>query len=132
MNRLNNGDRKKKDDEPESKRLHSDGTKGNNYHEMSQRLIKSRNAIYYILGIIEIILAFRFILKILGANSQNVFVSFLYSIAGFFSAPFSGIFSSFVPYGFNASSVFEPAVIIGMVVYAVIAWGLVGLISMSS
>ena len=90
--------------------------------------LKAKHAIYYILSVIEVLLVFRFIFKLLGANPRNGFVSFLYSIAGIFIAPFSGIFNSFVSSGLASKSVFEPAVLIGMAVYAVLAWGLVGLI----
>jgi len=119
---------KRKDNSTKLKSINSNGTLEHENHNMPIWFIKSKHAIYYVLGVIEVMLVFRFILKILGANSQNVFVSFLYSTAGFFAAPFSGIFSSFTPYGLAAKSVFEPAVIIGMVVYAIIAWGIVGLI----
>jgi hypothetical protein len=54
----------------------------------------------------------------------------MYSIAGIFTAPFSGIFDSFVSSGLASKSILEPATIIGMAVYAVIAWGLVGLLKM--
>ncbi|MCR4437133.1 MAG: YggT family protein [Clostridiales bacterium] len=90
--------------------------------------IKSRNAIYYVLGVMEVMLAFRFIFKLLGANPNSGFVAFLYSITGIFAAPFSGIFNSFATNGLAVRSVFEPAVIIAMIVYAIIAWGLVNLI----
>ncbi|KUO77433.1 MAG: hypothetical protein APF77_12895 [Clostridia bacterium BRH_c25] len=92
--------------------------------------IKTRHAIYYVLGIIEVLLGFRFIFKLLGANPQNGFVSFLYSISGIFTAPFSGIFDPFVTSGLAAKSVLEPAVIIGMAVYAAAAWALVGLVKL--
>jgi hypothetical protein len=123
-------DKRERGNETKSKSLSSGGSMGHESHEVPLWFVKSRNAIYYILGVIEILLAFRFIFRILGANSQNAFVSFLYSVASFFSTPFSGIFNSFVPYGLAAKSVFEPSIIIGMAVYAVIAWGLVGLLSM--
>lgn len=89
---------------------------------------KTRQGIYYVLGIIEVLLGFRFIFKLLGANPKNGFVSFLYSTAGIFTTPFTGIFNSSVFPGLVANSVFEPAVIIGMIVYSLIAWGLVSLI----
>jgi len=90
--------------------------------------IKTKYAIYYILGLIEVLLLFRFMFKLLGANPNNGFVSFLYSLAGIFIAPFTGIFNSYVSQGLSAKSILEPATLIAMIVYAVIAWGIVGLI----
>lgn len=94
--------------------------------------IKSRNAIYYVLGVIEVLLAFRFFFKLLGANQASGFVSFIYSITGILSAPFKGIFSPYVTNGLSARSVFEPSVIIAFIVYAIAAWGLVKLIRLKA
>ena len=52
------------------------------------------NGIYFILGVIEVFLLFRLILKLLGANPTSGFVNFVYGVSGFFSAPFRAIFST--------------------------------------
>ena len=90
--------------------------------------IKTKHFIYYILGLIEVLLLFRFLFKLLGANPNNGFVSFLYSITSILIAPFNGIFNSFVSQGLTSKSVLEPATLIAMIVYAVIARGIIGLI----
>lgn len=107
--------------------LHNNN-KGFDSYNMPLWFLKTRHSIYFVLGVIEVLIGFRFIFKLLGANPQNGFVSFLYSMSGIFTAPFSGIFDPFVSAGLAAKSVFEPAAIIGMAVYAVFAWGLVSLI----
>lgn len=110
----------------------SNNNKDHEAFDMPLWFIKTRHAIYYILSVIEVLLAFRFIFKLLGANPRNGFVSFLYSITGIFAAPFYGIFYSSTTNGLAAKSVFEPATLIGMAVYAVLAWGLVGLIKLKA
>lgn len=85
----------------------------------------AKRAVYYVLGILEVLLLFRFLLKLLGANSASGFVSLIYSISRIFLAPFYGIFRSFVTEGIETRAVFEPATLIAMVVYAVIAYGIV-------
>ncbi|WP_333783040.1 hypothetical protein [Lutispora saccharofermentans] len=110
----------------------SNNNKDHEISDMPLWFLKTRHAIYYILSVIEVLLAFRFIFKLLGANPRNGFVSFIYSIAGIFMAPFSGIFYSSTTNGLAAKSVFEPATLIGMAVYAVLAWGLVGLIRLKA
>ncbi|HEY5561497.1 MAG TPA: YggT family protein [Clostridiaceae bacterium] len=90
--------------------------------------LKSRKMVYYILGIIEAIFAIRLIFKILGANPGNTFVSIIYTISGAFLTPFSSIFRTAVNKGIETQSVLEPATIIGMIVYALIAYGIVKLI----
>ncbi|MDH7566294.1 MAG: YggT family protein [Clostridiales bacterium] len=125
---MNDANKDHRDNGIRMKKLYGDGTMGYENYNAPLWYIKSRNAIYYVLGVMEVMLAFRFIFKLLGANPNSGFVAFLYSITGIFAAPFSGIFNSFATNGLAVRSVFEPAVIIAMIVYAIIAWGLVNLI----
>ena len=84
--------------------------------------------IYYILGIIEVLLTFRLIFKLLGANPNSGFVSLIYSISQVFTVPFTAIFRSAATQGIETKAVIEPSTIIAMVVYTLIAWGIVKLI----
>ncbi|MGV8981418.1 YggT family protein [Clostridium sp.] len=93
---------------------------------------KFRKIVYYVLGIIEAFFAFRLIFKLLGANDGNAFVSLIYSVSGALLAPFSGIFRTAVSKGIETKSVLEPATIIAMIVYAVIAYAIVRLIEISA
>lgn len=88
--------------------------------------------IYFIFGALEILLAFRFVLKLTGASLGSGFVSFIYGITGIFIAPFEGIFRMWFGQGSETTAVFEPATLVALVVYAVLAWGIVKLISISS
>jgi len=99
--------------------------KVNSFRNNNSKLTK---VVYYILGILEVVLAFRFIFKILGANSESTFVSIIYNISGALLAPFSGIFRTSVTKGIENKSVLEPATIIAMIVCALIAYGVVKLI----
>lgn len=87
----------------------------------------TNNVVYYILGVIEVFLALRFIMKLLGANPGSGFVDFVYAISGVFAAPFEGIFSSATAEGVETTSVFEPAILVAALVYWLIAWGIVKL-----
>jgi uncharacterized protein YggT (Ycf19 family) len=80
--------------------------------------------VYFLFGALEILLAFRFILKLTGANSYNSFVSLVYGITGVFILPFRGIFGS--------TGAFEPSTLIAIAVYAIVAWGIVKLLSVLS
>ena len=90
--------------------------------------LKARRIVYFILGIVEILLAARFVLKLLGASTGNAFVQFIYSITDALLWPFSGIFRTAVNTGIETKSIMEPATIIAVIVYAVVAWGIVKLI----
>lgn len=65
-----------------------------------------------------IVLLFRLIFKLFGANPENVFVDTLYNITEPYVGIFQGIFSE-VEW---QSGVFEPATVIGMVVLFIVSW----------
>jgi len=48
--------------------------------------------IYFFFGILETLLAFRLILKLMGASLSSGFVNGIYAITGIFILPFEGIF----------------------------------------
>jgi hypothetical protein len=90
-------------------------------------LYRGTQVVWYILGIIEILLAFRFVLKLLGANAGAGFTSFIYNITYVFASPFLTVFrSTQVIQG----SVFEWTTLLAMVVYWIIAFGIIKLFLM--
>ncbi len=100
----------------------------NKVYSSWQNNLKHRKIVYYILGVFEAIFAFRLVFKLLGANPGSTFVSLIYTISGAFLTPFSGIFRSAINEGIETKSVLEPTTIIAMIVYALIAYGIVRLI----
>lgn len=84
---------------------------------------KAQNYIFYILSVVEVILALRLLFKLLGANPANGFVCFIYALTRFFIVPFIGIFRTVPADGL----VFEPATVLAMLIYAIIAYGVVRL-----
>jgi len=83
--------------------------------------------IYFIFGLLNILLAFRFILKLTGASVSSSFVNFIYDSSRIFVLPFEGIFSRGSAEVMEATSIFEPATLVAIAVYALIAWGIVKL-----
>jgi len=77
--------------------------------------------IWYLTGILLVLLAFRFVLALLGANPSNGFANFIYSTSHPFVAPFFGLFNYHLLYGVSR---FEIYTLIAMAVYAIIGWGL--------
>lgn len=88
--------------------------------------------IYFVFGVLDILLAFRLILRLLGAGTTSSFVNFIYNLSGAFIWPFQGIFSSTVAPGAETVSVFEPATLIAIIVYAILAWGIVAIVRIAS
>src|SRR3989344_2062742 len=79
--------------------------------------------IWYILGVIEVLLASRILLKLIGANLKSGFTSFIYSISAPLASPFRGVLGVTT----SLESVIEWSTIIAMAVYAVVAFGIVKL-----
>lgn len=88
--------------------------------------------VYLIFGVLDVLLVFRFIFKLLGANPSSGFVDFIYNLSAIFVAPFTGIFNTSLANGAVTTSVFEPATLVALIVYALLAWGIVTLIRVIS
>lgn len=89
---------------------------------------KSQKIEYYIylfFGALEILLAFRLVLKFLGASLSSSFVSSIYAFTRIFILPFEGIFRRGITQGIETTSVLEPATIVALIVYSILAWGIV-------
>jgi len=85
-----------------------------------------------IFAVIEIILGFRLVFKLLGANPDNGFVKAIYSMTKPVVSIFSEIFSKVATDGTNFEATFEPATLIAMIVVALIGWVILKLATRSS
>lgn len=88
--------------------------------------------IYFAFGILEVLLVFRLIFRMTGASMGSPFVGFIYGLTSIFIAPFRGIFSQASTSGLETTAVFEPATLISIIVYAVLAVGVVKLVRIIS
>jgi len=88
--------------------------------------------VYYILGAVETLLAFRLVLKLMGASHSSPFVNIIYGITGVFVLPFEGIFRRGFTHGLETTSVIQPSVAVALIVYAILAWGIVKLMRIFS
>lgn len=90
-------------------------------------LYRGTQIVWYLLGILEALLAFRFILKLLGANPNAGFTEFIYNVSYPFVSPFLAVFNITQVEG----SIFEWTTLLAMLVYWLIAIALVRLLAMS-
>lgn len=95
-------------------------------YEKKKTIFRFTQIIWYILGVIEVLLAFRVILKALGANPFIGFTSFIYSITDPLVGPFQGILGVSV----TGNSAIEWSTLIAATVYICVAWGLVYLLDL--
>src|SRR3989344_5888318 len=89
-------------------------------------LYRGTQIVWYVLGLMEVLLAFRFVLKLLGANPAAGFTSFIYGITHIFAAPFLNVFHI----THVAGSIFEWTTVLAMFVYGVVAFGVIKLFLM--
>lgn len=89
---------------------------------------RSESIIHYILTVLEILLALRLVFRLLGANPGNGLVNFLYTLTAPLVAPFVGIFRQPVA----PNSVLEWSTVIGMIIYALVAYLIIHFIHLSS
>jgi YGGT family len=88
---------------------------------------RTRQIVYLILGILEVLLAIRLLLKLLDANPDAGFSSLIYGLTWPFVALFEGVF----PEPGGHGSVLELSTVLAMIVYALLAWGIVRVIEIS-
>lgn len=84
--------------------------------------------IWYIAGVLLALLAFRFVLALLGANPNNGFANFIYSVSHPFVAPFFSLFGYNLRYGVSR---FETFTLVAAAVYAIVGFGLARLVTIN-
>src|ERR1700684_4563216 len=88
--------------------------------ESTKPLYRGVQIVWYILGILEVLLLFRFFLKLAGANPAAGFSRFIYDLSYPFAAPFLSVFNISQVDG----KVFEWTTLLAIVVYWIIAYGI--------
>jgi hypothetical protein len=89
------------------------------------------NLVWFIYGLVAVLLAGRFILKLTGANGGTGFVKAVYSVTDILSKPFDAIFGVTTASTTHFNSVFEPSILVAIAVYGLIAWGIVKLLDIN-
>lgn len=84
--------------------------------------------IWWIVGLFEILIGIRLLLKLFGANPASAFVSFMYNVTWPLVAPFHGIFNTTQ----EGRSVFEPESIVAMLIILLLGWGIISLMRLLS
>lgn len=90
-------------------------------------LYRGTQIVWYVLGVLEVLLAFRFLLKLFAANPSAGFSAFIYGASYPFAVPFLSVFRITQVEG----SVFEWTTLLAMIVYWIIAVGIIRLFLMS-
>jgi YGGT family len=91
----------------------------------SYTLMKITQFVWLLAGVLETLFAVRIILKLIAANASAGFAQFITNLTAPFLAPFAGLITN--PTASNGS-VLEITTLIAMLVYALLAWGIVRLL----
>ena len=84
---------------------------------------KVTSFVWLLFGVLDILLLFRFALKLMGANPANAFASFIYDLSDLFISPFVGLIESPT----SGDLVIDVPVLVAIIVYSLVAWVLVQL-----
>ncbi|MHB9111055.1 MAG: YggT family protein [Thermoleophilia bacterium] len=93
--------------------------------ERENEISRINGIIWLLLGVLEVIIGMRVVLKLLAANPDNGFANSIYRVARAFVWPFFGLVAEPTS---TSGSVLEVGSIIAMVVYLLIAWGITRLV----
>jgi YggT family protein len=74
--------------------------------------------IYFLFGVLEVLLAVRVVLHVLAANAGNGFADLIYGLTNPFVAPFSTLLAN----PNIGAGVLELTTIVAMIAYAILAW----------
>ena len=85
----------------------------------------AERVIYYLTAVLLTLLAFRFVLSLLGANKGNGFANAIYGVTYPFVAPFFGLFGYNVQYGVAR---FEIETLVAAAVYGLVGYGVAKLV----
>ena len=92
--------------------------------DWNAKLKRFTEIIYYLTGSLIILLLLRLVLSLFGANPENKFASFIYSLSAPFVAPFTNLFPTPALGNFQL----EINTLVAMGVYTLLAWLVVRLI----
>lgn len=84
--------------------------------------------IWFVTGVVDVLVGLRFLLKLFGASTASGFVALLYGLTAALVGPFQNIF----PVTGTRTFIFEPASLVALAIYPLIALGVTSLIRILS
>jgi hypothetical protein len=94
--------------------------------QRQQTIDRFVQGIYYLGGALATLLTLRFLLRLFGANPDNLFASFILDLSSPFISPFANLFKN-PQIGSGAS--FEITTLISIAIYSLLVWLVVRLIN---
>ncbi len=94
--------------------------------EKKKTIFRTYQIIWYLLAVVELLLAFRMGLKAVGANPLSGFSNLVYALSNPLAVPFNGV----IPSTISGASILEWSTILASIVYLLLAYGLTHLMQM--
>jgi uncharacterized protein YggT (Ycf19 family) len=88
-------------------------------------LDRTARIIYFVMGVLEVLLALRFLFRVINAETTNGLVNFVYNFTAPFVAPFNGIFND---QSLQRGSLIEISTLLAMVLYSILTYGIIQLL----
>lgn len=95
------------------------------YQRRMNFLDRTSRIIYFVMGFLEVLLALRFLFRVIGADPNNGLVNFIYNFTGVFVGPFNGIFNDQT---LQRGNVIEVSTLLAMAMYAILTYGIIQLL----
>jgi hypothetical protein len=95
------------------------------YQRRMNVLDRTSRIVYFVMGFLEVLLALRFLFRIIGADANNGLVNFIYNFTGVFVGPFNGIFND---QSLQRGNVIEVSTLLAMAMYAILTYGIIQLL----
>ena len=92
--------------------------------EQQLNILRVYQVVWLFVGIVDVLIGMRVLLKLIGANPVNDFASFIYNFAGVFLAPFFGLVGS----PSSGGMVLELPSLVAMLVYGLLGWAIVSVL----
>jgi len=89
-------------------------------YQTKKAIFRSYQVIWYLLGVVEVTLAIRIALKLLGGSTNSGFTQLIYTLSNPLASPFSGIVGT----SSYSNNVLEWTSLIAMAIYAIATYGI--------
>ncbi|MGB0561951.1 MAG: YggT family protein [Spirulinaceae cyanobacterium] len=104
--------------EPEQRYLQQKEAEQLARSQRSLAVEKAMQVVYFLTGSLEVLLALRFFLRLMGANPENAFAGAIYGISAPFVNPLSTLFIS--PTANGSTNIFDVNVLVAMIAYLIL------------
>jgi len=88
--------------------------------ERRLRIYRINRVTYFIFGLLEGLIAIRFLLKLFGANPNAPFTALMYGV----TEPFIAFFRNIFPASNSGVGVLEPEAVMAFIIYALLGWAI--------